>query len=394
MNIEVSKNLNGIGFKQQNLIQDDIQEVIKTLNSDFLTQGPVVNNFERNIIEKVGSEFGVAVNSATSGLHLACLALGLRQDDILWTTPNTYVSSANCGRMCGAKIDFVDIDGNTGNLSIDALKEKLLSAQKIGKLPKVLVSVHFAGQPTYQEAIWNLAQEYDFFVIEDASHSLGSKRKNIATGSCRYSHITVFSFHPVKIITTGEGGMVVTNDENIFENLKLLRNNGTTKEKNNFQFEDQGKWYYELKELGFNYRITDIQAALGCSQLKRLDSIVEKRNTIANKYDMEFNSLPIKCLSVLKNNYSSRHLYVIRVGENDRKKLFDKLYNNRINVNVHYIPVHLQPYYRRYGFEKGDFPEAELHGREALSLPIYPTLNEDDQGIIINIVKEYYGHYC
>ena len=382
---------NQLGFKQQNITKEDIFEIVNTLNSDFITQGPIVEKFENFLAKKVNSEYGIAFNSATSALHSACLSLGLQENDYLWTSPNTFVSSANCGRMCDAKIDFVDIDSEDGNLCINKLETKLIKAHKENKLPKVLVSVHFAGQPTKQEMIWNLAQEYDFKIIEDASHSLGSKRKSTITGSCQYSDITVFSFHPVKIITTGEGGMAVTNKKTIAEKLRILRNNGITRDENKYKNKIEKAWYYEQHELGFNYRLTEIQAALGYSQLKRLDEIVKKRNNIAEIYDQELEGLQIKLLNISKNNYSSRHFYTIRVNCKDRDNLFDYLRLKNINVNVHYIPVHTHPYYKKLGFKNGDFPESEAHGKEAITLPIYPHLNIEDQYYIINSIKKYYN---
>jgi UDP-4-amino-4,6-dideoxy-N-acetyl-beta-L-altrosamine transaminase len=383
-----------LGYIQQNITKEDIKEVVNTLNSDFITQGPVVEKFENSLAEKVNSKYGVSFNSATSALHLACLSLDLNKNDYLWTSPNTFVSSANCGKMCGAKVDFVDIDGENGNLCINKLETKLIKAHKENKLPKVLVSVHFAGQPTKQEVIWNLAQEYDFKIIEDASHSLGSKRKSTITGSCQYSDITVFSFHPVKIITTGEGGMALTNNQSIAEKLRILRNNGITRDKDKYINKvNNNKWYYEQHELGFNYRLSEIQAALGYSQLNRLDSVVKKRNNISEIYDRELENLPIKSLKVSKNNYSSRHFYTIRVNNKDRDNLFDALRSKNINANVHYIPVHTHPYYKKLGFKEGDFPEAEAHGKEAITIPIYPDLNIEEQYYIINSIKKYYNEY-
>ena len=356
------------------------------LNSEFLTQGPVVPEFEKALIKVVGAKHGVAVNSATSALHIACLALRLGPKDTVWTSPNTFVASANCARFCGADVDFVDIDGDTGNMCVAELEKKLVLAHKSGTLPKVVIPVHFAGQPTNQERIWDLAQEYGFYVIEDASHSLGSRRRGNTVGSCVYSNITVFSFHPVKIITTGEGGMALTNDNKLSNRMLRLRSHGITRDSEEMVSKSRGPWYYEQLNLGFNYRMTDIQAALGISQLNRLTRFVARRNELALRYDNEFNKLGINRLVVTEHNYSARHLYVIRVPANQHLRIFNALQNEGIGVNLHYMPVHLQPYYRKLGFEEGDFPESEAHGREAISLPLHPGLSEEEQQHIIEIL--------
>ena len=375
-----------INYSRQSISDEDKEAVLNILNSEFLTQGPLVPEFEKALIKVVGAKHGVAVNSATSALHIACLALGVGPGDRVWTSPNTFVASANCARFCGADVDFVDIDGNTGNMSVAELEKKLVLAHKSGTLPKVVIPVHFAGQPTNQERIWNLAQEYGFYVIEDASHSLGSHRRRNTVGNCVYSNITVFSFHPVKIITTGEGGMALTNDNKLSNQMLRLRSHGITRDPEEMVSKSRGPWYYEQLNLGFNYRLTDIQAALGISQLNRLTQFVARRNELALRYDNEFNKLGINRLVVTEHNYSARHLYVIRVPANQHLRIFKALQNEGIGVNLHYMPVHLQPYYRKFGFEEGDFPESEAHGREAISLPLHPGLSEEEQQHIIEIL--------
>lgn len=374
-----------IPYGRQQIVQSDIDAVIEVLQSDFITQGPVVPQFEKSVSEYCGAKHAVAVNSGTSALHLACLALRLQPSDILWTVPNTFVASANCGRYCGATVDFVDIDKNSYNISVQCLKDKLIKAEKEGVLPSVLVSVHFSGQPTDQEEIWELAQEYNFKIIEDASHALGASRNEERVGSCKWSDITVFSFHPVKIITTGEGGMALCNDDELAWRLSLLRSHGIIRDDN---FEP---WYYEQLELGFNYRMTDIQAALGLSQLSRLNEFVERRNILAKKYNELLCNLPIKLPEIKKNNYSAFHLYVVRVKLESVKSSYDEIFNflrkNDIGVSLHYIPVHLQPYYRNLGFVPGTFIEAERHAKEAISLPLYPDLTEQEQDKVVEVLE-------
>jgi UDP-4-amino-4,6-dideoxy-N-acetyl-beta-L-altrosamine transaminase len=334
----------------------------------------------------------VAVNSATSALHVACLALGLGPGDRLWTVPNTFVASANCGRYCGAEVDFVDIDRDTWNISVPALREKLLLARQNGRLPRVLVPVHFGGQPTEQEAIWELAQEFGFKVLEDASHAIGASRNGEPVGSCRWSHITVFSFHPVKIITTGEGGMVLTNDDEMAWRMANLRSHGITREKARMLGEPDGPWYYEQLALGFNYRMTDLQAALGLSQLARLDEYIERRNALARRYDQVLAGLPLCQAKVLPGNRSAYHLYVVRLHTDAIRKthreVFEAMRDQGIGVNLHYMPVHLQPYYRSLGFAPGLCPEAERYGKEAISLPLYPTLTTTEQSQAADALRE------
>lgn len=381
-----------IPYGRQDINQTDIDAVVGVLRSDFITQGPVVPCFEQAVASRVNARHAIVVNSGTSALHIACLALGLGEGDRLWTVPNTFVASANCGRYCGAEVDFVDIDPNTWNLDVRKLREKLIRAKKTGSLPKVLVPVHFAGQPTEQETIWDLAQEYDFRVLEDASHAIGASRNGESVGSCRWSNITVFSFHPVKIITTGEGGMALTNDSDLAERMVMLRSHGITRDSAQFRGGEQGSWYYEQQILGFNYRMTDIQAALGVSQLARLDRYIIRRNDLARRYDQELRGLPLRLPTVKPENKSAFHLYVVRLKNKEttrnHRKVFEELRQRGIGVNLHYIPVHLQPYYRELGFRRGQYPEAEAHGNEAISLPLYPGLTNEEQDSVIKVLKQ------
>jgi UDP-4-amino-4,6-dideoxy-N-acetyl-beta-L-altrosamine transaminase len=376
-----------IPYGHQSINQSDIDAVLAVLQSDWLTQGPLVPRFEEAVAEKVGAEYAIAVNSATSALHIACLALELGPGDLLWTVPNTFVASANCGRYCGADVDFVDIEPGTWNISVTALREKLENAQQEGRLPKVLVPVHFAGQPTDQETIWELAREFGFRVLEDASHSIGAERRGERVGSCRWSDITVFSFHPVKIITTGEGGMALTNDRELASRMIRLRSHGITRDVERLRQPFDGPWSYEQHELGFNYRMTDIQAALGLNQLTRLDEFVTIRNDLARNYDRQLSELPLQLPVVQSESVSSFHLYVVRVlsdpGGRKRRLICGRMREAGVAVNVHYIPVHLQPYYRDLGFGPGQFPDAELHGMTALTLPLYPGLTESQQDFVI-----------
>lgn len=378
-----------IPYGHQDITAADIEAVTAVLRSDFLTQGPAVPRFEELVATRVRVKRAVAFSSATAALHAACLALGLRKGDWLWTVPNTFVASANCGRYCGAEVDFVDIDPQTWDMSIALLEEKLVRARKSGALPKVVVPVHFAGQPTQQEHIWHLAKEFGFRVLEDASHSIGAARDGEPVGSCRWSDVTVFSFHPVKIVTTGEGGMALTNDEAIAERMAMLRTHGITRDTARFACPAQGAWYYEQQELGFNYRMTDIQAALGISQLHRLDDYIQQRNQLARRYDAALQGLSLRRPSVKANNLSAFHIYVVRLDSGAvRSRVFSLLRARDIGVNVHYIPVHLQPYYRQLGFVSGSFPEAEAHGQEALTLPLYPTLSQQDQDAVVRALRE------
>jgi UDP-4-amino-4,6-dideoxy-N-acetyl-beta-L-altrosamine transaminase len=369
-----------ISYGRQNVTQADIDAVVEVLGSDFLTQGPTVPRFERAVAERVGAAHAIAVTNATSALHLACMALNLGPGDLLWTVPNTFVASANCGRYCGADVDFVDIDPVTWNMSVASLRAKLLTARERGKLPKVVVPVLFAGQPTEQEEIWRLAKEFEFRVLEDASHAIGASRREVPVGSCRWSDITVFSFHPVKIITTGEGGMALTNDPELARSMELMRSHGITRDTRRFRVSDPAAWHYEQQALGFNYRMTDIQAALGASQLRRLDEYVQRRNALAREYDSALGELPLQLPTVRAENRSAFHLYVIRLKldriKSTHRDVFDHMRRRGIGVNLHYAPVHLHPYYRDLGFTPGQQPEAEAYGQSAMTLPLHPAITE------------------
>jgi len=384
-----------IPYGRQNISQDDIDHVIKILKSDFLTQGEIVPLFEKKIAKKVGAKYGVAVNSATSALHISCLALGLEPGDILWTSPITFVASANCGLYCGAKVDFVDIDPITNNICPKKLEEKLILAEHFGQLPKILVAVHLSGQSCQMQKIYNLSKQYGFKVIEDASHAIGGKYKSAYIGSCEYSDITVFSFHPVKIITTGEGGMAMTNKHDLAEKMERLRSHGITRNEKKMTHPSDGPWYYQQIDLGFNYRMTEIQAALGLSQINRLDEFVLKRNIISDNYNFEFENLPLSVPTHYPECYSARHLYIIRLDLTKINKTHNQVFKEflamGIGVNIHYIPVHLQPFYQKYGFKNGDFPEAEKFYESAITLPLYPDLSLEQQGIVINSAKSILG---
>jgi UDP-4-amino-4,6-dideoxy-N-acetyl-beta-L-altrosamine transaminase len=381
-----------IPYGRQEITEEDISEVEKVLRSDFLTQGSVVPKFEKKVADYCSAKHAVAVNSATSALHVACLALNLELNDYLWTCPNTFVASANCGVYCGAKIDFVDIDPKTYNMSTDALTVKLAKAEKLNKLPKIVIPVHFAGQPCDMERIYELSKKYGFRIIEDASHAIGASYNDIKIGSCKFSDITIFSFHPVKIITTGEGGMALTNDKNLANHMKRLSTHGITKDKElMYPRPNDEIWNYQQIELGFNYRLTDIQAALGLSQLNRLDEYVTTRNKIAEFYNSEFSTLNIQLPFQSPNIYSSYHLYPIRIRNNltsqTQKQIYDALWKKDIAVNLLYIPVHRQPYYENLGFKLGDFPEAEQFHREVICLPMFPKLNKEQQIKVVESLK-------
>ena len=381
-----------IPYGHQNIVQDDIEAVVKVLESDWITQGPVIEQFEQAVAAHCGDAHGIAMNSATSALHSACLALGLGPGDYLWTTPNTFVASANCGLYCGARVDFVDIDPRTYNMSAAVLEARLVDAEQAGTLPKIVVPVHFAGQSCNMREIRSLADRYGFYIIEDASHAIGGKYLDVSVGSCRHSDITVFSFHPVKIITTGEGGMALTNDPELAMRLGELRNHGITRDLNRMPAEPDGAWHYQQVGLGYNFRITCIQAALGLSQLARLDEFVRRRNDIAARYDKLLSGMPVTTPWQNPDCYSAFHLYVIRLRvKHDmqlRSSVFDRMRTAGIGVNVHYIPVHTQPYYRNLGFVQGDFPEAEQYYREAITLPLFPDLSENDQDVVVTALQE------
>jgi UDP-4-amino-4,6-dideoxy-N-acetyl-beta-L-altrosamine transaminase len=374
-----------IPYGRQHIDNDDIEAVIAALRSDYLTQGPAVPAFEKAITDYVGAKHGVAVNSATSALHIACLALGVGPSDHVWTSPITFVASANCAIYCGATIDFVDINPITYNLCPNQLEKKLANAKKTNTLPKVVIPVHFSGQPCDMRAIHDLSKLYGFRILEDASHAIGSKYYATTIGDCSYSDITVFSFHPVKIITTGEGGIATTNSSELFRKMQLFRSHGITRETTELNSKSEGAWYYEQQMLGFNYRMTDLQAALGLSQLKHLDSWITKRHDIADKYDSQLKAIPVTTPCRTSDALSSLHLYPILV--NDRKRVFDQLRRAGIGVNVHYIPVYRQPYYAS-AFHPANFPAAESYYDRALSLPMFPGLDQNEHLYTIETLRK------
>lgn len=382
-----------IPYGRQDISQADIDAVVEVLRSDWITQGPTIERFEKSVAEYCGAKYAVAVSSATAALHIACLAAGLGIGDILWTSPNTFVASANCGLYCGADVDFVDIDPHTYNLSVEVLEQKLTHAELEGKLPKVVVPVHLAGQSCEMERILALSRKYGFTILEDASHAIGARYQDNPVGSCLFSDMAVFSFHPVKIITTGEGGMVVTNREDLYEKLIRLRTHGITRNPELMQGESHGLWYYQQLELGFNYRITDIQAALGASQIQRLDEFVYRRRVLADHYNKMLANLPVTLPWQHPDTESSWHLYVIRLQldkiAKTHRQVFEELRQARIGVNLHYIPVHTQPYYQKLGFNMGDFPESEKYYQEAISLPMYYGLSDENQERVVLELNNY-----
>jgi|APSaa5957512535_1039671.scaffolds.fasta_scaffold09732_4 UDP-4-amino-4,6-dideoxy-N-acetyl-beta-L-altrosamine transaminase len=385
-----------IPYGRQDINKDDINAVINVLTSDNLTQGSMVPEFESAVSEYCGVNFAIATNSATSALHLACLALGVGDSDHVWTTPISFVASANCALYCGANVDFVDIDPCTYNISVDALTSKLKYAKSNNSLPKVLIPVHMTGQCCDMKAIHSLSIEYGFKIIEDASHAIGAKYLEMPVGNCHYSDITIFSFHPVKIITTGEGGMALTNDVELSGAIRRLRSHGITRDSLEMDAPADGPWYYQQIDLGFNYRMTDFQAAMGLSQLNRLDCFINKRHKIASIYDKLLEDLPIIRPWKDPNCYSSNHLYIIRVPEGsqlfNRKQIFERLRSNGIGVNVHYIPIYRQPYYRKFGYRYEDFPESEAYYSEAISLPIFPLLTSKQQSFVVEVLSSPIGH--
>jgi UDP-4-amino-4,6-dideoxy-N-acetyl-beta-L-altrosamine transaminase len=381
-----------IPYGRQEITQADIDAVVEVLHSDFLTQGPTVPRFEETVAGYCGARHAVAVNSATSALHIACLALRLGPGDRLWTTPITFVASANCGLYCGAEVDFVDIDPRTYNLCPKALERKLVEAEREGRLPKIVVPVHLCGQPCEMQAIHALSQRFGFRIIEDASHAIGGKYRGEPIGNGRYSDITIFSFHPVKIITTAEGGMALTNHAELAECMALLRSHGITRDPAQMTDAPDGPWYYQQIDLGFNYRMTELQAALGVSQMERLDDYVSRRHALARRYDAQLAELPVTLPWQHPDSYSGLHLYVIRLKldqiDRPHREVFEALREQGIGVNLHYIPVHTQPYYQRMGFRPGDFPEAERYYAEAISLPMYPTMTIEQQDQVITALIE------
>lgn len=373
-----------IPYGRQNISEADIRAVVDVLSSDFLTQGPAVPSFEQAICEVTNAKFGVACNSATSALHVAVTALGLGDGDILWTSPVSFVASANVGRFNGADVDFVDIDPETFNMCPDKLEKKLELASSEGTLPKVLIPVHMCGQSPDMHRIGKLAKKYDIAIVEDASHAIGASFAGEPVGNCKYSDITVFSFHPVKIITTGEGGIATTNNIELQRRMERIRGHGITRNSDEMIGENHGPWYYQQIELGWNYRMTDLQAALGVSQLNRLETFVKKRNALANRYHELLVDLPLRMPVVKDFSYSSWHLFVIRLHDAARRRqLFESLRTSGIGVNVHYIPIHLQPYYQKLGFAYGDFPESEAYYESAISIPLFADLELSDQDLVV-----------
>ena len=377
-----------IPYGRQDIRWEDVEEVVATLRSDFLTQGPRVPAFENAVAQAVGAEHCVAVNSATSALHIACLALGLGKGDLLWTSSITFVASANVGHLCGADVDFVDVDPETFNMSSAVLAEKLEAAKAAGRLPKVLMPVHMCGQSSDMAAIGSLAREHGVAVIEDASHAVGGRYQGQAVGACAHSDIAVFSFHPVKIVTTAEGGAATTQNPELAERMRLFRSHGVTRDSDLMQGDSHGPWYYQQIELGLNYRLTDLQAALGVSQMRRLDEYVARRNELAQRYDRLLADLPVQRPGRDDQAYSAFHLYVVRVDPDRRRAVFEHLRANGIGVNVHYIPVHTQPYWQRFGFRPGQYPAAEDYYARAISLPLYPTMSERDQDTVVRVFSE------
>jgi len=381
-----------IPYGKQTITRKDIKEVIKTLKSDFITQGPKITQFETAISKKVDSKYSVSMNSATSALHLSCLALDLQKDDLVWTSTISFVASANCALFCGAKIDFLEINSNTGLIDEELLEEKLKIAAKSNKLPKIIIPVHLAGTPCNMKKIFDLSKIYGFKIIEDASHAMGAKYKNNFIGSCKYSDITVFSFHPVKIITTCEGGVATTNNIKIYKKLKKLSSHGITKNKSEFKYKNDALWYYEQNELGYNYRLNDVQAALGISQLERLEEIIKERNKLLNFYKKNSKDLKFSFLEIPIDCLSSVHLAIIKFHVFDPKKhkiIFKQMRKEGVGIQLHYLPIHLQPYYRNKGFSKGDFPIAEKYSRNSFSLPLYPGLKSKHQIKILNLLEEF-----
>lgn len=378
-----------IYYGKQCIDEQDINAVVEVLKSDFLTQGPAIEKFEQAVAEYCGAKYAVAVTNATSALHIACMAAGLGTGDTLWTSPITFTASANCGRYCGADVDFVDIDNDTYNMSVTALKEKL---EKAEVKPKVVVPVHLAGQSCDMEEIHKLAEQYGFMVIEDASHAIGADYKDTKVGCCKYSDMVVFSFHPVKIITTGEGGMVLTNNEDLYKKLTLYRSHCITRDPELMTKEADGPWYYQQIGLGFNYRMTDVQAALGYSQLTKVDKFIARRRQLAARYNELLKDLPVKLPYQNPETNSSWHLYLVRVDfskvNKTKKQIFAEMKEKGVCLNLHYIPVHTQPYYQNLGFKNGDFPVSEKYYEEVFTLPLYYSLTDEQQEYIVNALKE------
>ena len=377
-----------IPYARQNISKEDINFVKKILKSEYLTSGPATLRFEKKVAKYCSSKFAIATNSGTSALHISCLSLNLKKGDYVWTSPISFVASANCAVYCGAKIDFVDIDPFTFNISIDALEKKLIIAKKKGRLPKILIPVHLGGLSCDMLEIKNLAKKYKFKIIEDASHAIGGRYKNKPIGNCNYSDITVFSFHPVKIITSGEGGMALTNSKELTNKMKMLRNSGITRDKKTLKNYNNNPWYYEQLELGYNYRISDVHSALGLSQLKKVNIFTKRRNYLSNRYDRELKKLNIKFQENLNGSYSSKHLYICRVPAAKRKKIINHLLKKNINTNLHYIPIYKHPFYKKLGFQNYKIKNTEKYYKEALTLPLYYSLSLKEQKKIINELKK------
>ncbi len=378
-----------IPYSTQTIEKEEIKSVTDVLKSNFLTGGPPVKRFEELISNKTKSKFALSFNSATSALHLSCLALGLKKNDYFWTVPNTFVSSATCGLLCDAKVDFVDIDASSNNISVRALKDKLHKAKKNKKLPKIVIPVHLAGFPYKQDEIWELSKEFNFKIIEDASHAFGARYKNNIIGNCKWSDITVFSFHPVKIFTTAEGGAITTNDKDLKKKISLLRDNGLERNFKNFKYKNTKRWYYEHQLLGYNYRMNDIQASLGITQIKKVNKFHAKRKKIAKLYNKKLSKNSKINIPVFEKYFDpSLHLYVVKIKNNKRDKLLIKLRKKGIYTNVHYLPIHFHPFFKKLGFKSGQYPNSEKYGAEALSIPIYPNLkNKDQKKVIKEILK-------
>lgn len=386
------QNITMIPYGRQDITDSDIEAVVEVLRSDFLTQGPAVPAFEKKVADYCKTSHALALNSATSALHVACLALGVGPGDVVWTSPITFVASSNCALYCGATVDFVDIDPKTYNLCPEQLTAKLRDAKRDGTLPKVLVPVHLTGQSCDMEKIHRLSEEYGFRIIEDASHAVGGRYQKDIVGSCRYSDICIFSFHPVKIITSGEGGMALTNDADLAAKIGRLRSHGITKDLDCMRKSDPEPWYYEQLELGLNYRLTDLQAALGLSQMDRLDRYVSIRNELAARYDELLVDFPLVTPHLSQDCYSSRHLYVIRLKLNlidiTRRQVFESLRKQGVGVQIHYIPVPSQPYYKDMGFSDQNYPNALSYYQEAISLPLYPTMTHEQQDKVVGVLRE------
>lgn len=373
-----------IPYGRQSIDAADVEAVVEVLHSNWLTQGPAVPRFEQALADYCGASHAVAVSNATAALHLACLALGVGAGDRVWTSPNTFVASANCALYCGAQVDFVDIDADTGNMAVSALEQKLEAAAAVGALPKVVIPVHFSGQPCDMAEIAALGRRYGFRIIEDAAHALGAEYQNGRVGDGRFADIAIFSFHPVKLITTGEGGAALTNDVDLARRLRLLRSHGITRD--TMADQTRGDWYYEQVDLGYNFRLTDIQAALGASQLSRLDGFLARRRELAGQYDGLLSGLPVRPLLRQPGRNSSWHLYVVRVAAARRRAIFDAMRKQGVQVHVHYIPVCNQPYYRNLGFGPGTCPEADRYYAEALTLPLFPLLDDDSQRRVVDVL--------